>query len=250
MEPEELLRIDTPEQIVLELRIAGIGSRFLAAAVDSVLQVVLLVAGTVALTLGMSNPTLLLTFIGPPLAILFAFVVYWGYFAFFEILWTGQTPGKRIAGIRVIATSGRPIAWHEAIARNVVRTIDFLPALYGVGIITMMLNRHARRVGDYVAGTVVVYDTQTSERLFRWNSALSDDAIKGSLAHLRREELELIEAYLRRRGDLSVPVRDDMAEQIARRVRQRTGVVRGSEQSLDIFLESVARRARNDTRFR
>src|SRR6185295_15315903 len=113
----------------------------------------------------------LLQLMGPALGILFTFCVYWGYFAFFEIIWSGRTPGKRIASIRVIKESGRPLNAYEAIGRNVLRAIDFLPVMYGLGVVVMMLNRQSRRIGDFVAGTVVVYDTATDQLAPDWGRA-------------------------------------------------------------------------------
>ena len=241
--------IDTPEQITLDLPVAGIGSRFLALAVDTVPQALLIVTGTLAAALAWSRPLRLVQLAGPPVAILFTFCVYWGYFAFFETIWSGQTPGKRLAGIRVIHESGRPISWYEAVARNVLRAVDFLPALYGVGVITMMLNRHSRRVGDYVAGTVVVYDTLAGRSRPDRHPIMSRATPGAPLARITALELELIETYLRRKGDLDWMVREEMADQIVRRITQTTGVVRDSEQSADEFLETIARRARDGARF-
>jgi uncharacterized RDD family membrane protein YckC len=166
---DDHLQIDTPEQIALELPLAGIGSRFLGLAIDTLLQIVLYVIGTFVLILAgafLASEGIGRYFRwipvswGPAIAILFVFCVYWGYFAFFEIIWKGQTPGKRLAKIRVIKESGRPINAYEAIARNLLRAIDALPGMYGVGIVCMMLNSQNRRIGDYVAGTVVVHETR------------------------------------------------------------------------------------------
>ena len=88
----------------------------------------------------------------PAVVLIFLFCVYWGYFAFFEIIWKGQTPGKRYAGIRVIKETGRPIDSFEAIGRNLMRAVDGLPGIYGVGLLCMMLNKQNRRLGDFVAG--------------------------------------------------------------------------------------------------
>ena len=252
MRAQERLTIDTPEQVALELPVAGIGSRFLAATVDSVLQAALYVAVIVAFFYGlpMARPFGTARLIGPALAILFAFCVYWGYFAFFEIVWKGQTPGKRVAKIRVIKDSGRPINALEAIGRNVLRAVDFLPALYGLGVFVMLLNRYSRRIGDYVAGTVVVYDKWSNDLPLNW------DVLSGALPpsaqtiRLTAEELGLIETFLLRRFDLDPVVRDEMAGQIARRVMERTGIERQADQSVDEFLEGVARRTRDTARFR
>jgi uncharacterized RDD family membrane protein YckC len=250
VQSDEQLKIDTPEQITLELPVAGIGSRFLAVAVDTVLQAVLLAVGFLALALGVARRFAPLRLVGPAAAILFVFCVYWGYFALFEIAWSGQTPGKRIVGIRVIHESGRPIAAYEAIGRNVLRVIDFLPAFYGVGLLVMMVNRYSRRIGDFVAGTLVVYDTPGRESGPDWYGTTEREMPSARLAHLSAEELALIETYLRRRVDLDALVLENMADQIVRRITQQTGAVQEPGQSADAFLELVARRARDGARFR
>ena len=253
MQSDERLKIDTPEQIALELPLAGIGSRFLAVAVDTVLQSALYVAGVVTL---MNWPRIggsfldVLVLVRPALGILFMFCVYWGYFAFFEIIWSGRTPGKRIAHIRVIKESGRPINVYEAIGRNVLRAIDFLPAMYGVGVVVMMLNRHSRRIGDFVAGTVVVYETATDELSPGWRAAPDGAISNAQMTRVTTEELSLIETYLQRRFDLDPAVRGAMAEQIANRITKKTGAACEPGQSVDDFLEGVARRVRDVARFR
>jgi uncharacterized RDD family membrane protein YckC len=249
---EERLRIDTPEQIALELPVAGIGSRFLAVAIDTVLQVALMVGSVLALALGLREGRLFAAFrvLGPAVSILFTFCVYWGYFAFFEILWSGRTPGKRVAGIRVIDASGRPLGAYGAIARNVLRVIDFLPALYAAGVVVMMLNRQSRRIGDFVAGTVVVYDMLGDKTMPDWQPGATAEVPRGSLARVSANELQLIETYLVRRADLDEHVRDQLADQIVRRIQQQAGIVRKPEQSADAFLESVAQQVRDEARFR
>ena len=253
------LQIDTPEQIALELPLAGIGSRFLGLAIDSLLQIVLYVTGLFALAFGGS-------FLGiagidryfrwiplnwvPAIVILFVFCVYWGYFAFFEIIWKGQTPGKRIAKIRVIKESGRPINAYEAIARNLLRAIDGLPGMYGVGSVCMMLNSQNRRLGDYVAVTVVVHDKRTEEVKPDWNTVTESSAPNPQLALVTSEELVLIETYLHRRVDMDLALRDQVAYKIASRITEKTGLQREPNQSLDDFLEATARHIRDTARFR
>ena len=251
MQSDERLTIDTPEQVTLELPLAGIGSRFLAVAVDTVLQAALYAAGVLMIVVGPRiRAGALLQPMGAALAILFVFCVYWGYFAFFEIIWSGRTPGKRLAGIRVIKESGRPINAYEAIGRNVLRAIDFLPVMYGLGVIVMMLNRHSRRIGDFVAGTVVVYDTATHELAPDWRAPSGSAVQNAPMTRVTVEEFSLIETYLQRRFDLDPLVRDAMAEQIAVRITNKTGVAPEPDQSVDEFLEGVARRVRDVARFR
>jgi uncharacterized RDD family membrane protein YckC len=272
------IKIDTPEQIALELPLAGIGSRFLGLAIDTLLQWVLYFAVfLVFLATAWAIPSIgrlvryfrwiPASFI-PAVAILFIFCIYWGYFAFFEIIWKGQTPGKKVAGIRVIHTSGRPINAYEAIGRNLLRAIDGIPGMYGVGIICMMLNDQHRRLGDYVAGTVVVHDKRGQEgmpdlntvalipRTAPYDSTIpsentaSVDAAGSKLAHITPEELVLIETFLQRRFDLDPVVRDDTAYRIATRITAKTGLTRSPNESLEHFLEVIARQVRDTARLR
>src|SRR5205814_4773073 len=168
LESLDRLDIETPEQIALELPLAGIGSRMLALATDSLLQffavVAIFIIGAFAAAgsnvfdrIGSSR--FFSQTIGALVTILVPFCMYWGYFAFFEILWQGRTPGKRVAGIRVIHQTGRPMTAIECIGRNLMRTLDIQPGgIYAVGLICMLCNQQNRRVGDYVAGTIVVHD--------------------------------------------------------------------------------------------
>ena len=160
------LNIDTPELVSIEMPLAGIGSRFIALLVDY------LIWGA-----GFTVLVLLLSVILPSmvvfsrisaqwtvaLVVLFFFLVNWGYFTLFEAFWNGRTPGKRIARIRVIQSSGRAISLFESMARNLVRYIDQIPGVYVVGVITMFVTRQHQRLGDLAAGTLVCA-TATSRR--------------------------------------------------------------------------------------
>ena len=95
--------------------------------------------------------------------VLIPFLLQWGYFALFEGLWHGQTPGKRVAKIRVIQQSGRAITIFESLSRNLVRVVDFLPAFYVVGTISIFITKRNQRLGDLVAGTLVVHEGQSRD---------------------------------------------------------------------------------------
>jgi uncharacterized RDD family membrane protein YckC len=160
------LSIDTPEQVALDFALASIGSRFLALAVDTLIQTAATIA-LVALGLGLlSLVSVNLQAAGPwLLAALFLayFLIYNAYFAVFEALWNGQTPGKRVIGLRVISTTGRPISVFEAILRNVVRIADQLPGIYAIGIVSIFVTERNQRLGDLAAGTVVVHQPGAAE---------------------------------------------------------------------------------------
>jgi len=248
------LRIDTPEQIALELPLAGIGSRFLALAIDTLIQSVfyLITAFIFIFTLPVGSSVLMFLprLLGPSLAIFILFAIYWGYFAFFESVWSGQTPGKRYAGIRVIKESGRPINAFEAIGRNLMRAVDGLPGMYGVGLICMMCNQQSRRLGDFVAGTVVVHEKPTEEVRPSWNTSDQGVSTAAGLAQATPEELVLIETYLHRRWDLDPGVRVNTAIQIADRIKAKTGLQPQPHQHVDDFLEEAARKIRDSGQFR
>ena len=146
--------IETPENVRLTYHLAGPGSRAGAYLLDLVLR--LFILGSLMIFIGLTFP--LMGISGLPIGIWLVglFLVEWGYGCLFEGLWNGLTPGKRAFNLRVVKTEGYPIGFHEAILRNFLRVADVLPLLYGVGFITTLCNRRMQRIGDLVAGTMVV----------------------------------------------------------------------------------------------
>jgi uncharacterized RDD family membrane protein YckC len=254
---EDRIRVDTPEQISLEFPLAGIGSRFMALAIDTVIQIVLYIAGIFALVGIAKYVTILPAWLVwlpkswvPALLVIFMFCVYWGYFALFEIIWKGQTPGKRLAGIRVIKNTGRALDVYEIIGRNLLRVVDALPTMYIVGIVSMMISRQNQRLGDHLVGSIVVHDKRAEEIRPEWSSSAEQSSSTPQLATIAPEELVLIETYLQRRYTLEVGFRDATAHKIATRITAKTGIERSPSQSLDDFLESIAKQVRDSARFR
>ncbi|MCQ3936974.1 MAG: RDD family protein [Chloroflexi bacterium] len=212
----DLLKIDTPENVTFDYDIAGIGSRFLAALIDTALIVIVQVILFGGVILVISLPQVEMT--GAVASWLFAiaglvsFVFLWGYYIFFEILWNGQTPGKRQIGLRVIRVDGTPVSASEVIIRNLVRIIDFLPSAYGIGVVTMFINPNSRRVGDLAAGTIVVHDRAVKNLSDLSPVRPSSLAVPGAQAYLpegfpveqvSEHELHIIEEFLSRRKSLS-----------------------------------------------
>ncbi len=147
------LEIETPELVVLDYEIAGLGSRALAAILDTLI----LLGWTVALFLllvWLSQGDSAVMAIGT----IVYFVTLWGYFAFFEGFRGGQTPGKRRVGIRVVRDTGHAVTPGAAALRNLLRVADFLPPPYLLGALAVALHPRGKRLGDIVAGTVVVRD--------------------------------------------------------------------------------------------
>lgn len=160
------LSIDTPEQVDLRLPVAGLGSRFFAAFLDVLIQVgvyltvftvlALLIAMTPLRERGANLSNRGELWLGAAY-ILINFVYFWGYYSLFEAFWNGQTPGKRVAKIRVVKDSGREITLFESMARNLLRLVDLLPGFYAVGALSILISRQNKRLGDLVAGTLVVH---------------------------------------------------------------------------------------------
>ena len=218
--PEQLI-IDTPEQIALEYPLASAGSRFLALGLDTLLQLAgFALLGLIAMLVAAADAGTGRPF-GPwALAVLLlaAFALYYGYFAVFEALWAGQTPGKRVVGIRVIGVSGRPLSPFEAILRSLVRIVDQMPGFYAVGVLSIFFTSRNQRLGDLAAGTVVVHETLV-ERPHVPQPA--EARTRHAAARLTPAELALVERFLQRRQGLDSLVRLATARQILARFRDR-----------------------------
>jgi uncharacterized RDD family membrane protein YckC len=261
------LNIETPEQVELRFPIAGIGSRFLAILTDSFLQ----------------GATLFFLFLGFALivsaapkipgaaaavadagakwfvagVVLFYFLLYWGYYSLFEAFWNGQTPGKRLLKIRVIKDSGRQITLFEALARNLLRVIDMLPSFYLVGVISMLCNREQKRLGDLVAGTIVVHERSNEQPLMSHNSRtftaslypqpleasrepLSSLVPADGVARLDGEDLNVIDTFFSRALDLDLDKRAEIAGRIADRMSTKMRVPLPEGMAPERVLESIA----------
>src|SRR6185503_5272035 len=154
------LEVETPEHVVLDLEIAGVGSRLLAAVIDSAIVTTIMVAGGL-LAAVLAGLGLIPRHGGAWLAAVavgLAFALGNGYFILFEGLRGGQTPGKRTVGIRVVRDTGHPVTLGAAALRNLLRVADFLPPPYLLGLGLIAFHPRAKRLGDLVAGTVVVRD--------------------------------------------------------------------------------------------
>jgi uncharacterized RDD family membrane protein YckC len=260
------LSIETPELVGIEFPLAGIGSRCVALLVDSFVQVFLFVVFLIVTTSIFSALPRTATVAHPTqpadpakwaiaLMILIPFLLQWGYFALFEAFWNGQTPGKRLLRLRVIQQSGRPIGLFESMGRNLIRIIDILPGFYLIGAVCIFATRRQQRLGDMVAGTLVVHSvpTQTSilpagTRTFTAASLepLPQPVLRRTLelpadgvARLSPADLQLMENFLVRRLDLPLDVRASLAERLAARMKEKSMLEMPSGTSNETFLEAL-----------
>ena len=146
--------VETPEGITLDLRLAGPVVRALAWTIDCLIKYSALLLGLLVLAL--------LGEAGTGLWLIAIFVAEWFYPVYFEVFRHGATPGKKAMGIKVVSDTGAPLDFSASLIRNLVRTVDFLPLLYGFGLISMLVQRDFKRLGDLAAGTVVIYHSRTA----------------------------------------------------------------------------------------
>jgi uncharacterized RDD family membrane protein YckC len=259
------LNIETPEQVDLRFPIAGIGSRFLALLTDSFIQGVALFLMVIAFALIFSSAKKLPGGTAPSDTaakwfiagiFLFYFLLYWGYFSLFEAFWNGQTPGKRLLKIRVIKDSGRQITLFEALARNLIRVVDALPSFYLIGVITMLCNREQKRLGDLVAGTIVVHERSDEQPLMSHNSRTFTSALypqplemaqpvgvvlpADGVARLDAGDLNVIDTFFSRALDLDLDKRAEIAGRIADRMSAKMQVPLPVDVAPERVLESIA----------
>ena len=229
---DERISIVTPDHIELDFELAGLGSRFLALIVDALLIGLLIIAlvviaiilgvGSIATAGSMTAGSWVLAFT------IFAYVVLmWGYFLMFEALNNGQTPGKRWTRIQVVRDDGLPVRWRESALRNLVRAADILPPpACIVGGLAILLSKSGKRLGDLLAGTIVVtHDAQLepTERASRWGAAWVLKVEKGRSLHgiilgdarLHAHQIQIIERFLARRDSLPPAQRHTIAWRLA-----------------------------------
>ena len=231
--PDDHVTIETPEHIQLNYELAGIGSRFLAGFVDTLIQTVAI--GLIALAVSLIGsldgdvarmPIRAIIVVGAALLIVI------GYFVLFEMIWDGQSPGKRMAGLRVIRTDGTPIAIGDSLIRNILRLVDLIPVYYTVGIISIFFTKRCQRLGDLAAGTIVVKErtrdlpagpapvTEAQPTPFvipAPEEILS--ILREGLGRLTPQELSTVDRFIERRFELDAEARFRLSQQIAAPLR-------------------------------
>ena len=172
-------------------------------------------------------------------ALVFAvFLLMFGYFAAFELAWNGQTPGKRAIGIRVVKDSGRPLTPAETIGRNLLRIVDQLPALYALGVLVALLNAQNKRLGDFIAGSIVISEGTLGELKPIWQSrSATPPPLASGPSALSVDDMVLIDTFLNRRSMLAPDVRSRMAAQILDRLKPKLSLGDDSQSSAESILE-------------
>jgi uncharacterized RDD family membrane protein YckC len=238
------MTIQTPEGVDLMLTLAGVGSRFTSAIVDYLIQAALLVAlalllfGGVSLGGGDSGAGVLVA-----LYFIVSFLVFVGYDITFEVLNSGQTPGKRMNGLRVVRTEGQPVNFITSAIRNVLRVVDWLPFSYAAGAVSILVTSQNQRLGDLAAGTVVVRARKPGRAPVAAATSTAGD-LSGDLAAwdttaITADELAAVRSFLERRNELELGPRNALAATLASGLRGKVAGV-PPEYSGERFLEALA----------
>jgi uncharacterized RDD family membrane protein YckC len=217
LEDYEVLVVETPENLELRLPLAGFGPRFLAQIVDQLLLGLVAVAFVIiaiSIMFGYGSVEEAESKMMMIMAVILVGVLCCmvGYYLYFEYAWNGQTPGKRLLGIRVIRCGGLPLTFREVLLRNILRLVDTLPSNGFTGLVCFFATRNQQRLGDLVADTVVVREFKGREP-YSWEATVGA-AAPGARAMLTPRQSYLIQSYLSRRWELGMDAKLELSERI------------------------------------
>jgi uncharacterized RDD family membrane protein YckC len=219
---DDRVTLATPEGVALELVLAGLGSRFLARLLDSVIQFAAILALGFGLgVVGSRHPGWL-----QAIVIILVFLTIFAYDIVFETLNHGRTIGKQAAGIRVVGQSGEPVRFLASAIRNIARILDFLPAFYLIGTISIIATTRDQRVGDLAAGTLVMRDRFPGMARATAPVTVSPAAVvTWDVSAISPAEVQAARKFLDRRLDLTPQARNYFAVDLAHRLAPRvTGI--------------------------
>lgn len=207
---DTLRRVTTPELIELELHPAGLLPRSLAWLIDLAVRI-----GTMCV---LGFLTSLFGHFGTGLFLLIYFLLDWFYPVYFEVLHSGSTPGKKALGLMVVDEKGTPIGWGASLTRNLLRVADLLPLAYGAGIVSMLCHPEFRRLGDIVAGSLVIYRPQQMTSKIR-----NEIEVIIPSAPLDRASQRALLGFAERAGSLTAERQEELAALIPALSRSEHG---------------------------
>ncbi len=232
---ERTVDVATGESVAFSYELAGLGSRFFAVAIDLTIQIAVLVAallvllwigasqsGSAAASAHAAPVSKFAAAVLEGIGIFGVFMLFFGYFIFFEWRFAGRTPGKRLLGIRVVRDGGFPLDFTSAVVRNVVRVVETALGFYLVSAIVTLLSPENRRLGDMAAGTLVVRDNRYERA--RPVAAAEEPRDDPLVRDLSPAERELVRNYAARRDGLRPASRAALAATIARSIRPKLAV--------------------------
>ena len=207
---DSIVSVVTPEAVEIELRPAGVWVRSRAFLLDWAIRVIL----SIVVFFLLSMLAKLSDGVATGLLFIAIFLVYWLYPVLFEVFWHGQTPAKRMFGLRVVQDNGTPVSFTQSLIRNLMRTADILPIFYGLGMSVMLLHPQFKRLGDILSGSLVIYTDEPKIKINKQVFA-GVKAIRPPIALTRDERLSLI-LFMERLPHLSVARQQELADELLR----------------------------------
>jgi uncharacterized membrane protein SpoIIM required for sporulation/uncharacterized RDD family membrane protein YckC len=222
---EQVVDVETPELVVLSYTVAGLGSRLYAALIDLLISIFLFVAVAVGIAILVPRERIASavrsdssTALATAALVILQFAILWGYYLLFEGLRDGQTPGKRMLRLRAVRDGGFSVGFAASAVRNLMRIVDMQPIItYLVGIGSVAFSKSGKRLGDMVAGTIVVRESLMKQPLVP-ESVVPAAASLAPSAQLSETEFQLLDRWAARRNSLDVDRRRQLTEQVARRL--------------------------------
>jgi uncharacterized membrane protein SpoIIM required for sporulation/uncharacterized RDD family membrane protein YckC len=250
--------IETPELVVVSYTVAGLGSRLLAALIDlaicaATLLIVVLAAVALdnrssnELTREMANKPSPSTAWAAAVITIMQFVILWGYYVLFEGLNDGQTPGKRFLRLRAVRDGGYSIGFSASAVRNLLRIVDLQPVFtYLIGIASIAVSKSGKRLGDIVAGTIVVREALIRQPLGERPVVAQSEPVGTLTTALSEAEFQLLERWADRRSSLTPERRREVTAQVVARLRHAFPAdATGSEGATLLSLLASERKARD-----
>lgn len=251
----EDVRIETPEQIDVALELAGLGSRFLAQVLDWCLKwglvaVMGLLTFIVIGLLGVAQLGQSLQYLLGALAVVIGYAFFLGFDVFFEVRGNGQTPGKRVAEIRVLREGGAPLDFRTACIRNLLGLADFMPFLYLLGAFMILVTARGQRLGDLAAGTIVIRERKLGEprNVDQLIESLCAPELAFTPTHLAAcspTDRQVLRSFFQRYQRMDTRPRIDLARRLCEVFLKKTGFQPPqplrTPTEMDVFLASLYR---------
>lgn len=244
------LNISTPEAVSFTLDVAGLGARFVAAIIDSLL---LLAAAGIANMLFLTILAIVMVGLQPLarnfgsvlegisyfiLAVMgiVTFIIFWGYYIYYEYWRVGVTPGKRAAGLKTVKADGSPLGFADVAIRNLIRFVDLMPGVYMIGMISILASKRNQRLGDLAAGTVVVH-VRAGAYVGRADQFGRPHQLGSCRLPLDDAEYETVLNFLYRRREFHPFRRTYLAAKLAESIAHKHGVQLGAFYNHEHFLD-------------
>lgn len=241
----------TPEAVRLDLPEATVGSRGVALLVDWLLQLLIGFVLFFGSAFFFDVPGLP-EWVPGSVGVILPFLLLFGYPITFETVWRGRTPGKALLGLRVVTIEGAPISFRHAAIRSALGLIDFFGTFGVAAVVSSLVSRHHQRLGDFVAGTVVLRERtgaqQTAARRFEMPAAAAPLADGIDTSGLTDRDYGAVRAYLLRVDTLRPHQRDDVGRQLLTAIRPRLGALPPNDLPPELLLRAVAARHQQRTR--